>query len=125
MIRQQTARLVACRRGNAAVEIAMLLPPLAALIVGGIYAGLMVYSIAGLHSAVEQAARCYSVSATQCSDSSTVQTYAQSQYYGISTPTFIASAGSCGHQVSASVTISFNAVLTNVSVPVSATSCFP
>jgi len=125
MIRAQTAKLIACTGGNAAVELAMLLPALAALIVGGIYAGLLVYSIAGLHSAVAQAARCYSVSATQCNDSSTVQTYAQSQYYGISTPTFIASAGSCGHQVSASVTISFNAVLTNVSVPVSATSCFP
>ena len=103
----------------------MLLPALAALIVGGIYAGLLVYSIAGLHTAVEQAARCYSVSATQCSDSSTVQTYAQNEYHGISTPTFIVSSASCGHQVSGTVTIAFSAVLTEVSVPVKATSCFP
>jgi|SRR5215469_6171541 len=125
MIRQQTARLVACRRGTAAVELAMLLPALATLIVGGIYAGLLVHSIAGLHSAVEQAARCYSVSATQCSDSSTAQTYAQNQYHGISTPTFIVSTASCGHQVSGTVTIAFSAVLREVSVPVNATSCFP
>jgi len=103
----------------------MLLPPLTALVVGGIYAGLVVYSIAGLHSAVEQAARCYSVSATQCSDSSTVQTYAQNQYYGISTPTFIVSAGSCGHQVTGTVTLEFSAIVKDVSIPVSATSCFP
>jgi Flp pilus assembly protein TadG len=125
VIRRQTARLIACRSGNAAVEIAMLLPPLTALVVGGIYAGLVVYSIAGLHSAVEQAARCYSVSATQCSDSSTVQTYAQNQYYGISTPTFIVSAGSCGHQVTGTVTLEFSAIVKDVSIPVSATSCFP
>jgi Flp pilus assembly protein TadG len=125
VIRQKPPRLIACRRGNAAVEFAMLLPVLAALIVGGIYAGLLVYSISGLHTAVEQAARCYSVSATQCSDSSTAQTYAQSQYHGISTPTFIVSSASCGHQVTGTVTIAFSAVLTEVSVPVTATSCFP
>jgi Flp pilus assembly protein TadG len=125
VIRQQPTRLIACGRGNAAVEFAMLLPALATLIVGGIYVGLLMYSISGLHTAVEQAARCYSVSATQCNDSSAVQTYAQNQYYGISTPSFIASAASCGHQVSGSVTITFSAVLTEVTVPVSATSCFP
>ena len=125
MSRVQTARFIACRRGTAAVEFAMLLPALAALIVGGIYVALLVYSIAGLHSAVEAAARCYSVSATQCSSASAAQTYAANQYYGIDTPTFIASAGACGHQVTGTVTIAFNAVLTDVSVPVTATSCFP
>jgi Flp pilus assembly protein TadG len=125
MISRQTARLMACKGGAAAVEFAMVLPALAALIVGGIYVGLLVYSIAGLHTAVEQAARCYSVSTTQCSDSSAVQTYAQSQYYGISTPTFVVSSAACGHQVTGTVTIAFSAVVKDVSVPVTATSCFP
>ena len=121
----QKAGLLACEGGNTAVEFAMLLPAMAALIVGGIYVGLLMYSVSGLHSAVEQAARCYAVNATQCSSVSTAQTYAQNQYYGINTPTFIASSAPCGHQVTGTVTIAFNAVLTNLSVPVSATSCFP
>jgi Flp pilus assembly protein TadG len=125
VIGRHRSRLVACTNGNVAVEFAMLLPALAALIVGGIYVALLVYSAAGLHSAVEQAARCYSVNATQCSSASAAQTYAQGLYYGLNTPTFTASTAACGHQVTATVTIAFTAVVTDLSVPVSAASCFP
>jgi Flp pilus assembly protein TadG len=125
VIQPQRTRFIDCESATAAVEFAMLLPVLAALIVGGIYVGLLVYSVSGLHWAVEQAARCYSVNAIQCSSASTAQTYAQNQYYGINTPTFIVSSASCGYQVTGTVTITFSAVLKNVSVPVSATSCYP
>jgi Flp pilus assembly protein TadG len=116
---------VACKSGATAVEFALVLPALAALTVGALYASLLLYSAAGLHSTVEDAARCYSVNANQCRTASAAQTYAQGKYFGINTPSFTASNAACGHLVSATVTIAFSAVLTNVSVPLTATSCFP
>ena len=102
-----------------------MLPALAMLVVGGLYTGLLMYSTAGLHNAVEQAARCYSVNAGQCSSASAAQTYAQSSYYGINTPTFTASTEACGHQVSATMTFVLDAAVASWSVPLSATACFP
>ena len=118
-------RLATCERAASAVEFALVLPSLAALLIGGIYTSILVYSAAGLHIAVEQAARCYSVNAGQCGSASTAQTYAANQYYGMNSPVFTASKQTCGHQVSGTVTIAFTAVVTNMSVPLSATACFP
>jgi Flp pilus assembly protein TadG len=117
--------LAACERGAVAVEFALVLPALASLLIGGIYAGLVVYSAAGLHTAVEEAARCYSVNSVQCSTASAAQTFAQSAYSGLSSPTFTASLQNCGHQVAATVTVPLMAVVVNLSVPLSATACFP
>jgi Flp pilus assembly protein TadG len=114
-----------CERGATAVEFALLLPAFASLMVGTLYTGLCVYSASGLHSAVEQAARCYSVSATLCSSASATVTYAQAQYHGINTPTFSAATASCGHQVSGTVTVALTEVFSNLSIPLSATACFP
>jgi Flp pilus assembly protein TadG len=114
-----------CDSGTTAAEFGIVLPAVAALIVGGLYTGILVYSAAGLHNAVEQAARCYSVNVSECGSESATQTYAQNQYYGINSPTFTASIQSCGHQVAATVTIPLIAVLASLSVPLSATACFP
>ena len=122
---QRKLGIVTCESGVAAVEFALVLPALASLVVGTLYAGLLVYSAAGLRSAVEQAARCYSINATQCSSASATQSYAQNEYYGIESPTFTASTQSCGHQVAATVTIPLIAIVANFSVPLSATACFP
>jgi Flp pilus assembly protein TadG len=111
--------------GNAAVEFALVLPALAMLIVGGLYVGLLVYSAAGLHYAVEQAARCYSVNISQCNSASATQTYALNNYYGVSSPTFTASTPSCGHQVSATLAFVLNAAVASWNVPLTATACFP
>lgn len=111
--------------GAVAVEFALVLPALAMLIVGTLYVGLVMYSAAGLHSAVEAAARCYSVSSTQCSTASAAQTYGEGRFYGISTPTFNASLAACGHLVTASLSIDFNAGLAHWTIPLSASSCFP
>ena len=122
---RQLPKLMSCDRGTTAIEFGLVLPSLAALIVGGLYTGILVYSAAGLHNAVEQAARCYSVNTTQCGSESATQTYAQNQYYGVSSPTFTASLQSCGHQVAATVTVPLIAVVSNYSVALSATACFP
>ena len=107
------------------MEFALVLPALAMLVVGGLYVGLLVYSAAGLHSAVEQAARCFSVNAGQCNGASATQAYAQNNYYGVGSPTFTASTPSCGHQVSAALTFVLNAAVARWEVPLTATACFP
>jgi Flp pilus assembly protein TadG len=111
--------------GSVAVEFAMLLPALAMLIVGILSAGLVMYSASGLHGAVEAAARCHSVNGSQCSTASAAQTCAQSSYYGVGSPTFMASTPSCGHQVSATLSVVFNAAIAPWTIPLSATPCFP
>jgi Flp pilus assembly protein TadG len=124
MVRRQPG-LTLCERGTAAVEFALVLPALVMLLVGGLYTGLLMYSVAGLHSAVEQAARCYSVDASQCGSAAAAQAYAQNHYYGVSSPTFIASTAPCGHQVSATLAFVLDAGMTRWSVPLTATACFP
>ena len=118
-------KLARCEDGSTAVEFGLLLPAFASLMVGTLYAGLVVYSATGLHSAVEQAARCYSVNATTCGSSSATVTYAQGQYHGINSPNFTATTASCGHQVSGTVTVGLNDMFANLSIPLTATACFP
>lgn len=125
MNRRRNLNLANCERGTAAVEFALILPALATLIVGTLSAGLVMYSVSGLHSAVETGARCYSVDNIDCASASATQTYAQSRYYGVSTPTFTASTPSCGHQVSGTLSIVFNAGVVNWTIPLSAVACYP
>jgi Flp pilus assembly protein TadG len=125
MTGSRASNFVGCNRATTAVEFGLVLPALAALTVGGLYAGLTVYSAAGLRSAVEQAARCYSVNSAQCSGAAATETYAQSQYFGINNPAFTAVMAGCGHQVSGTVTVGFTVISSNLSVPLSASACFP
>jgi Flp pilus assembly protein TadG len=125
MIGARRPGFATCDHGTTAVEFALVLPALAALVVGGLYTGLLMYSAAGLHNAVEQAARCYSVSQSQCGSASAAQTYAQNSYYGVSTPTFTASTQACGHQVTATLSFVLDAAVTSFNVPLTATACFP
>jgi Flp pilus assembly protein TadG len=119
MMRLRT-RFSKCSRGTTTVEFAFVAPAIFLLMTGTLFAGLLVYSAMGMQSAVEKAARCYSVNATQCTSASTTETYAQTNYFGVSTPTFTASRPACGHQVAASLT--FNV---GWSIPLTATACFP
>lgn len=111
--------------GTAAVEFAFVMPAFLALIVGAISASILLYSNVSLQKAVEAGARCFSVNASQCGDSSAAQSYAQSQYHGVSSPIFTASTPACGHQVVGTVTLGIEAVVTNLTLPLSATACFP
>ena len=111
--------------GTAAVEFAFVMPAFLALVIGAITASILLYSNVSLQKAVEAGARCFSVNATECASASAAQTYAKGQYRGINSPIFTASTPSCGHQVAGTVTIQIEAVVTNISVPLSATACFP
>jgi Flp pilus assembly protein TadG len=112
-------------RGAAAVEFALVYPSFLLLMVGGVFGCALLYSNMSLQAAVQRAARCYSVNATTCGSPTAIQTYALSQYYGISTPTFTASIQPCGHQVIGSTTINFPTPGGKAAMPLSATSCFP
>lgn len=111
--------------GSVAVEFGLTLPLLIMLCVGTLYIGIVMYSLSGLHNAVEAAARCYSIDATQCATATTTQVYAKAHYYGSGTPTFAAAAVSCGHQVSATASVVLSAGLTSWSIPLTASACFP
>jgi Flp pilus assembly protein TadG len=112
--------LAKCTRGTATVEFAFVAPAMFLLMAATLLLGMLVYSAMGMQSAVEKAARCYSVNATQCSTASSTQTYAKANYLGVSSPTFTASTPSCGHQVSAALTFNIG-----WNIPLTATACFP
>jgi Flp pilus assembly protein TadG len=111
--------------GTTAVEFAIILPLFLGLTIGGLYLCSILFSFVGMQHAVDQAARCYAVEATQCGSASAASSYAQAQYNGVGTPLFSASTASCGFRVSASMTIGLPAVISNLSVPLTATACFP
>ena len=104
------------------MEFALEGPPFLMLLVGIMYASIVVFSAASMHYAVEGAARSYSVNA---SSAAAAQSYAQSLYSGVSSPTFTASTPSCGHQVIGTLSLALNAGMATWTVPLSATACFP
>ncbi|MHB8530107.1 MAG: TadE/TadG family type IV pilus assembly protein [Caulobacteraceae bacterium] len=114
------------RSAATAVEFAIVLPAFLALTFGTVNVCIALYANTALHFAVDDAARCMSVRTTVCDNAADTQTYASSHYNGPNiAPTFVAASASCGNQVSATATYQLNAILTNVAVPLSATSCFP
>lgn len=131
-------RLIAEVGGNAAVEFALVAPAFLALVFGIVNLSAVLYASAQLHYAAEDAARCYSVRTTVCTSATTAQTYAAAAYRGpgIGASFTAANTGAChhslaspyaadGHAVTGTGTYQINAVLTSVSVPLSATACFP
>jgi Flp pilus assembly protein TadG len=113
-------------RGTSVVEFALVAPALVMVLVGGLGLCLMLFAIGSMHYAVEDAARCAAEKPTVCSDASSAIAYARSRYAGIlATPVFTYATAACGHQVSASITYTFDLGMYRRSVPLSATSCFP
>jgi Flp pilus assembly protein TadG len=143
MIAMRRPSLVSCVRATTAVEFAMVLPAFLMLLLGIMSASIVVYTAASMHYAVEGAARCYSVNASQCGSATTTQSYAKNIYFGTGSPTFTASsagtcafcptgsATACGHQVNATLNIVLNAGVkqdltpAQWTIPLSATACFP
>ena len=112
-------------RGTTAVEFAIVAPVFILLLVGAIYLCLALFLVGSLNYAVEEGARCASVKASVCTDSSSIVSYTQNHYFGPSAPTFTYAAAACGSSVSASVSYVVNMGITAVTVPVQASACFP
>jgi len=119
------ANLWADERGTSAVEFAILMPVFVLLVVGAIYICMGLFLVGSLNYAVEEGAPCAAVKTTVCSDSPTTVAYTQKQYFGLSSPNFTYSTAACGNVVSGSVTYVANLGITQVSVPVSASACYP
>ena len=113
-------------RGTSAVEFALVSPVFFLLTIGIIYLCMALWAVGSLHYAVEDGARCASVRNTVCKDQATTISYTQSRYFGPSnSPSFTYAAATCGNSVSASANYVVDLGLTRVTVPISATACFP
>ena len=113
--------------GTTAVEFAILSPVFLGMVVGILGLGLLLFVIGGMHYAVEQAARCASVRTTVCTDSTSTIAYAHSQYHAPGSPTFTyqPNAACGGNSVSATLSYTARLGLGQVTIPLSATACFP
>jgi Flp pilus assembly protein TadG len=114
-------------RGTTAVEYALVAPVFIGVVVSAFYFYMALFLVGSLHYAVEEGARCASVKTTVCSDSTTTISYTQSHYFGPAvSPTFTYNANlACGNSVSASVSFVANLGLQTVTIPVTASACFP
>ena len=124
----RAASLAASRGGLAATEFAMLLPLFFTLVLGLIQVGQIFWTQTALQHAVEMAARCASVNTAACGTSTTIQSYAATQAYGMTLPTgiFTATTPACGNQVVASYPVSgFTSLVPIPTVTLSARSCYP
>ncbi len=112
--------------GATAVEFAIVAPAFITLIVGMFYLCMGLFLVGSLHYAVEEGARCASVNTTTCTGSSSIISYTQSHYFGpVSSPTFTYASAACGNSVSATVSYAVNLGFKTVTIPISATACFP
>lgn len=112
--------------GTTLLEFAIVGPLFVALSVGMLYLCMCLFIVGSLHYAVEEGARCASVRTTVCVDAAATISYARSQYFGPSSPTFVYDgSASCGNSVSASMSYVLELGLTQITVPIAATGCFP
>ncbi|HJW41695.1 MAG TPA: TadE/TadG family type IV pilus assembly protein [Rhizomicrobium sp.] len=112
-------------RGAAAVEFAIVGPVYIILTIGILYTCLVLFSVASMQYAVEQAARCAGVNSTACATSGQIVAYAKADYLGPFTPTFTYAAKTCGNQVSASASLTYDVVFKTFTIPFSVKACFP
>lgn len=113
-------------RGATAIEYGLVLPVLAAAVLGGIWVGLLLLSTSSLNLAVQAAARCMSVDANACGSASATQSYAQAQYNGPNiSPVFTADTSGCGHTVTAQANFNIDILPGIGSVPLSSSACYP
>lgn len=112
-------------RGAAAVEFVLILIPLVLLTIGAINLSLMVYTVASLNYAAEDAARCSAVKKAICTNAATTNTYALARYMGPGVATFTPSVTACGNQVVGTVPYLFTTGLTSNTITLTSRACYP
>lgn len=121
------------REASAAVEFAVVLPLLLAFMFGIIEVGHLLWTVGALNMAVQDAARCASVSnvstppSTLCDTQQHVQTYARARTWGMTLPanTFTLSTPACGYQVNASYAYTPIVNYIPLSMTLTASACYP
>jgi Flp pilus assembly pilin Flp len=120
-------RVWADKRGTTAIEFALVGPLFLMLLVGTFYMCMCLSVVASMHYAVQEGARCASVRTAVCADQTSTVSYTQSHYYGPhGLPTFTYDpAAACGHAVTGSINYVLDLGLRQITVPISASACFP
>lgn len=123
---KKLSRIFGDECGAAALEFGIVGPIFMLFMIGSMYTCMMLFAESSMQYAVEAGARCASVQTTVCTDSSSTTTFAQNAYYGpIVSPAFTYATPACGHQVSSTTTFGYNFGYLNLSVPLTATACYP
>ena len=116
------------QRGAATVEFAVVASAFMMMVIGGMYLSMLGFTSSSLHYAAEQGARCGAVQTTRCTSSTSAQTAASDAFQNItgSTATFTATpTATCGYQMVGTLTYSLQTGMGALSVPLSATACYP
>ena len=123
---RRAAAFVSGDAGSSAVEFALVIPLVIALLFGTISIGSLMYANSMLHFATQDAARCGAVKANICTDNTATRTYAQNLYKGpTAAPTFVATTTASCSSVTATATFT---VITGVRVfpiTLNASACYP
>jgi K+-transporting ATPase c subunit len=114
-------------RGTTAIEFAIVGPVFIMLIIGIVYLCMCLSVVGSMHYAVQEGARCASVKTMVCTDQTSTISYTQSHYFGPSAaPTFTYNAAAaCGHSVNGSINYVLDIGLRQITVPITASACFP
>ena len=125
--RKLAATLHASQHGSSTVEFALVAPILIMFIIGGMYLSMLGFTASSLRFAAQAGARCASINTTSCSNASTIQSYASSQFINITgnAATFTATTPTCGNKVAATVNFPLLTGISKITVPLSASACFP
>ena len=131
-------RFSADEAGGSAAELVLIMIPLIALTLGTINLAMMIYTVANLHYATQEAARCATVRPTLCpsgtgANATTFTTQALKNYGGLTaSPTFTlvvepSTATVCplGNYVTATATYHFVTGFTTTAIPLTANACYP
>lgn len=123
---------VRCRRGNVALEYAIVLPALLLFILGIMDGGRLLFTYTTLYRAAEAAARCAAINNIECGTEVAIQNRGREEAWGltISPSAFAITTPSCGVQVKAVYTFTFitpgfGIVVPLGSIPLNATACYP
>ena len=115
-------------RGTTAIEFALIAPTLFLMLFGCMEFGRMIWTVGALNFAVEEAARCASVTPATCGTASQITAYAANEISPSYIPAtvFTATTATCGHQVNASFVYPFVMInLFTTSVTLTAMACLP
>ena len=119
--------LRAGNKGSSSVEFALVAPILVMFMIGGMYVSMLGFTASSLRYAAEAGARCASINTLTCTNASNIQSFAAQQFINITgnTPTFTATTPTCGNKVDASINFPLLKGISTVTVPLSASACFP
>jgi len=110
--------------GASALEFALVIPVFAGLLFLLMNICVVLWAEAALNFAVDGAARCMSVQSAICDTAA--DAIKKHPYLGPKiSPAFTSAQVTCGNRVSGSGAYQINIMLANLSVPLSASSCFP